>query len=207
VSIYDFMQKIFLTWKSPVIVEIGAHIGEDTEHLLSFLENPLYYAFEPEQSCAAEFRRKGLHEIVRFTQAAVCDTDGERLLFISDNGKPFPESSSLRKPTGHLTVFPETDFKSMQKVKTVTLDGFFQLKPPTVNFLWCDAQGSEYDIICGAQITLSKTRYIYMEYSDVELYEGQKKLGSFFDILPGKWKILSRDGVMGNILLERIYAD
>lgn len=47
-----------------------------------------------------------------------------------------------------------------------------------------DVQGAESDVIAGGQKTLGRTRFIYTEYSDRELYEGQLSLRSILDLLP-----------------------
>jgi len=39
-----------------------------------------------------------------------------------------------------------------------------------------DVQGAEIDVIRGARNALTNTRYLYTEYSDEELYEGQLSL-------------------------------
>ena len=45
-----------------------------------------------------------------------------------------------------------------------------------VDFIWIDVQGAELDVFRGAPRTLATTRFIYTEYSDRELYEGQPRL-------------------------------
>ncbi|WP_283812796.1 FkbM family methyltransferase [Bradyrhizobium cytisi] len=47
-----------------------------------------------------------------------------------------------------------------------------------------DVQGAESDVIAGGTHTLSNTRFIYTEYSDHELYEGQLSLQGILDLLP-----------------------
>lgn len=39
-----------------------------------------------------------------------------------------------------------------------------------------DVQGAEIDVFRGGQNTLTKTRFIYTEYNDNELYKGQFNL-------------------------------
>ncbi len=47
-----------------------------------------------------------------------------------------------------------------------------------------DVQGAEADVIAGGMQTVSNTRFIYTEYSDRELYEGQLSLRAILDLLP-----------------------
>lgn len=53
-----------------------------------------------------------------------------------------------------------------------------------IDFIWMDVQGAEADVIAGAAGTLNKTRFIYTEYSNNELYEGQLSLRSLLKRLP-----------------------
>lgn len=39
-----------------------------------------------------------------------------------------------------------------------------------------DVQGAELDVFRGGKNALSKTRFIYTEYSNIEIYEGQATL-------------------------------
>ena len=39
-----------------------------------------------------------------------------------------------------------------------------------------DVQGCEIDVIKGGEVALRNTRFLYTEYSDTELYEGQANL-------------------------------
>ena len=52
-----------------------------------------------------------------------------------------------------------------------------------IDFIWMDVQGAEIDVFKGGVNTLSKTRFIYTEYSDRELYEGQWNLRKMMKLL------------------------
>lgn len=54
----------------------------------------------------------------------------------------------------------------------------------SVDFIWADVQGAEIDLINGGRVTLSNTRYLYTEYSNRELYEGQVGLKTLLKSLP-----------------------
>ena len=47
-----------------------------------------------------------------------------------------------------------------------------------------DVQGAEQDVIAGAPTILQKTRFLYTEYSNNELYEGQLSLKRLLALLP-----------------------
>ena len=48
-----------------------------------------------------------------------------------------------------------------------------------------DVQGAEGDVLLGGPDTLSRTKFVYAEYSSVELYSGQANLKTLCSLLPG----------------------
>ena len=69
--------------------------------------------------------------------------------------------------------------------------------------MWMDVQGAERDVIRGASATLEKTRYVFTEYSDDELYEGQAGLSEILELLP-QFRVVrcfSEDVLLQNIRL------
>ena len=56
--------------------------------------------------------------------------------------------------------------------------------PGPIDFIWADMQGAEATLATGGAKTLARTRYLYCEYSDQELYEGEPTLAQLLDLLP-----------------------
>ena len=52
-------------------------------------------------------------------------------------------------------------------------------------------QGAEGDMIAGGQATLARTRYLYTEYSNEEIYEGEPTLEALLAMLP-KFSVVKR---------------
>jgi hypothetical protein len=77
------------------------------------------------------------------------------------------------------------------EVATVTLDTYTRPLPGLIDFIWADVQGAEHLLIAGGRETLARTRHFFTEYSDVELYQGQRSLEALLALLPG-WEITSR---------------
>ncbi len=76
-------------------------------------------------------------------------------------------------------------------------------KLPLIDLVWADVQGAEIDMIEGAEESFSKTRYIYTEYDDEELYEGQSNLEGILAALPNfePVKVFKNDVLLKNKLL------
>ena len=95
------------------------------------------------------------------------------------------DSGSLRKPKRHLEVYPWVSFDRTLEVTVQTLDSWTASQNmDRIDFIWADIQGAEVDLIKGATESLKRTRYLYTEYNDQELYEGQVGLDEIGRMLP-----------------------
>nr|VFK56979.1 MAG: methyltransferase, FkbM family [Candidatus Kentron sp. TUN]VFK64723.1 MAG: methyltransferase, FkbM family [Candidatus Kentron sp. TUN] len=195
----------------PTILEIGANDGTDTLRFLELFENPRIYCFEPEPRAIERFRKNvGQRPNITLFEMALSDHDGEATFYQSNSqyGEKtsiiMPDgwdlSGSIRKPKEHLTVFPWVTFEESITVRTVMLDTWRREQGiETVDFIWMDVQGAEMDVFRGGTDTLARTRYLYTEYSDRELYEGQQTLARLLDYLED-FKVLDR--YPDDVLLE-----
>jgi 2-O-methyltransferase len=161
-------------------IEVGAHRGGDTKRLAA-VPGATVHAFEPDPRNRLP-ARPNVVEI----RAAIAACDGRAPLFLSQRGwdQEWTHSSSLRHPTGHLDRFPVT-FAGTVEVETMTLDSYAaRVGLGAVDFIWAAAQGAEGDLIAGGRNTLARTRYLYTQYSDDEMYEGQVSLRQMIEMLP-----------------------
>jgi hypothetical protein len=101
-------------------------------------------------------------------------------------------SSSLLAPKLHLEQNPWVTFERDCEVPTVRLDAWAEMSIPgqTVDFIWMDVQGAEHLVIAGGAKTFSHSCFCYFEYSDRELYAGQKTLRGVMRSLP-RWRLLA----------------
>ena len=60
-----------------------------------------------------------------------------------------------------------------------------------VDLIWMDVQGAEADVFRGGRETLAKTRFIYTEYGETELYQGQLPFRQLLAEVPD-FKVLAR---------------
>lgn len=71
------------------------------------------------------------------------------------------------------------------EVETGSLDSYARKTGiSTVDCIWAHVQGTEGEMIRGGRDLLGRTRYLFMEYSDDELYEGQAPLAGILAMLP-----------------------
>jgi 2-O-methyltransferase len=172
----------------PTILEIGCNDGSNTLSLLNIFENPKIYCFEPDPRAIARFKKKvGQRSNVTLFEMALSDRNGEITFYQSDGQRDektadaLPEgwdlSGSIRQPKDHLREFPWVTFGKSIIVKTATLDTWCAEQGiEQIDFIWMDVQGAESDVFRGGKNALRNTRFVYTEYSDKELYQGQNNL-------------------------------
>lgn len=181
----------------PLILEIGANDGGHTQWFLEIFENPKIYCFEPDPRAAARFRRNiGARPNVALFELAMSAHEGEITFYqsggVRDGGQAdaMPEgwdlSGSIRKPKDHLIMEPGVTFDRSINVRTTSLDHWAdQHSIGEVDFIWMDVQGAERDVVGGGRRTLARTRFLYTEYAERELYEGQYTFRQLVGALPG----------------------
>ena len=195
----------------PTILEIGANNGGHTRMFFHLFPAGNIHSFEPDPRAIAKFKINlagypgaKLHEI------AVGAVDGSAEFHSSGGQNPamgydmpggWDLSGSLRKPTGHLTVNPGITFDDKFDVKISRLDTWRQQNQlGLIDFVWADVQGAEGDLIAGGTDTFARhVRFLYTEYSDSELYEGQLNLPQILERLPG-YSVLAQ--FRGDVLLR-----
>jgi hypothetical protein len=111
-------------------------------------------------------------------------------------------SSSLKKPTGHLDLHKWITFPKSVKVQCTKLDEFEPLKNTKIDFMWVDVQGAEDIVFSCASQTLKNTHYVYTEYCNRELYEGQLNLQEILKLFGPAFKVIYDYG--GDVLLQNI---
>lgn len=84
-------------------------------------------------------------------------------------------------------IFPGTHEVSTEIVEVRTLDDFIdELRSGDPALLKIDVQGAELDVLRGATESLRLFRWIYLEMSFVELYEGQPLADAIVEELRGR---------------------
>ena len=186
-EIYAWLQAHLAGPDPKVIIELGAHRGEDTARLAA-LPGAVVHAFEPDPRNTPP----ALPNVI-FTRAAVSQYDGKAQFYQSEScgDREWTCSGSIHEPTGHLDAYPDVWFTEHTiMVPTVALDTYARQRGlRRVDLIWADVQGAERDLIAGGRETLKHTRYLYTEYCDPPLYEGQPSLREIMLLLPG-WQLL-----------------
>jgi FkbM family methyltransferase len=110
----------------------------------------------------------------------------------TNNSDDLSYSGSIKKPKNHLNIWPFIIFDNSVEVKTITLDTYCKNHNiDFIDFIWADIQGAELDMINGGLHMFSnKVKYLYTEYSNDEIYEGQASLNQILAALGSNWRIV-----------------
>jgi 2-O-methyltransferase len=192
VRIYSKLPAI-LSKPNPVVLELGANDGTDTEKILEYCKGrPSYYAFEPDPRSVAKIKRRNLGVVL--VEAAVGGEKGSAILYQFFN-KSSPDDgsgpTSILKPKTHDKRLPHLSYRANIEVPVVTLDEFSKEHGITsVDFMWVDIQGSEYGMIQGGAETLRRTSWLFMEAVHDRRYHGQKVRHELLSSIPGSWEMV-----------------
>ena len=199
------IDQILANIPNPTVVELGAHRGVDTAWLYAACRGDVkYLAVEPDYRHWEDLKAVCYPRGIRTFYGAVGATNGlGRLrLAVHDELRQVPASSSLREPKLHLEVFPWCLFEEGEvDIPVMGLDSMmraFRLQP---DFIWADIQGCEGDMIEGGRGTLSKTKWLYCESYDCEMYAGQMLRPEFLRVM-GELGFEQVDTDRDNVLLR-----
>jgi FkbM family methyltransferase len=173
--------------EKPIIFEIGSDSGSDTVKFCNMFPNGIVYSFEPDPRNipVVKSKTKNLNNLV-FIEKALSNVNGDSTFNLSSSknggGKG---SSSLKTPKLTKKVFPTIEFLNKCNISCIKLDDFvFENKIDYIDLVWMDVQGAEDLVIEGGIDTFQKkVKYLYTEFSNLELYESQINLEQILEKL------------------------
>jgi len=192
----------FLRKVDPTILEVGCNDGSHTIEFLQAFPKSRIFCFEPDRRAIHRFKQNVNDPRVILLPFAIGSVDGTTRFFPSGGNplsKPDPKfpldwdlSGSIHPPLNHLQEVPGVTFSNQEDVPIRRLDSVVRdLGIEKVDLIWADVQGAEADLISGGRQTLKKTRFLYTEYSDKELYAGQVNFHQLCALLP-EFKLMHR---------------
>ena len=178
---FDFLKKI-IPKDNPVVVEIGAHYGEDSLRFLETFPQITLHCFEPDPRNIKVFKKYVNDERVILHETALSNKNGTAEFYQSyqeHNKAPTPDkydwidsvtydeeklnnsgSSSLKK--GYEFTLGETVTVTTQTY----LDWADQNSVDAVDFVWMDVQGAEKDVLDGMGDAIRNIQLFWMEYGE-----------------------------------------
>jgi len=182
------------------IIEIGSYDAKDGAELAEICDTKVH-CFEPNPASYEIMKFLNNDRLILWNYA-VCSHNGFTKMNLSNH----PQSDTIKTPKLHKKLFPGVIYNDVIEVRTTTLDRWnYAIRGgDQVDFIWCDVNGAEADFILGAHKTLSKTRYLYIEFCEKELFakalnrEQMKKALPGFEVI-GEYNFL---GSYGNLLFR-----
>lgn len=208
--------KNLVVVRNPIILDIGTYDGKDAKELELVFNHPQIHCFEADPRSIEVFQLTNYSEYLMLHEFALSNVDGYINFYQSDsdtrrhdNGSNnWSASSSLKEPKEHLNLFPDVHFKNKIEVKSKRLDTWYNetLNGEEIDFIWADVNGGEKELIEGGLNTLTKkVRYLYIEFSEKELYDGSLTKEQILDILSPQFVEVATynfKGSFGNVLLR-----
>lgn len=148
------------------IIHVGGHYGEEIVDYINCGIQDIVI-FEPLSENYERLKKnvEYLNANISGFQLALGSKEMQVEMFVSSNDA---QSSSILKPSKHLTQYDWVTFDKTELVEVKTLDSF---QYTTYNFINMDVQGYELEVLKGGTETLKYVNYVYCEVNRDELYE------------------------------------
>jgi 2-O-methyltransferase len=216
-EIFNIIKNSF-NRKKILFFEIGACDGYHSKIFLNMIKDKKlpfsYHIFEPcSELCDVIRKNVANDQNVIINNLAIGGSDGVIDFYKTENwkvsgtsvqGGGYYGSSSIRKPKGVFDAWKDMSF-STTKTNITTFDSYIEkhsLQNETIDFMWVDIQGAEVDMINGGKKYLKNAKYIFTEYCDSELYEGEIGLNQICEMLKENF-VMEKD-FGGDVLLKNI---
>lgn len=182
--------KRLLNKEDPVIVEIGAHFGEDAVRFSETFSKAVIHCFEPDPRCIEVFKKYVNNERIFLHEFALSDSDGESLFYQS-----FQETNQLQVPNKydwidnsiyHRRKLNNSGSSSLKKgyphilkpikVSTKRFDNWSsENEIGKIDLAWIDVQGAEKDVISGMGEQVYKIKFIWVEYGEKQYSDAMNR--------------------------------
>jgi len=159
--------------EKPVIVDVGANVGQTVEMMSTLFPAAYIIAFEPSSTVCAELKRTHGHLCKQVHQIAVGHNDGAATF---TNYKKSVFSSLLKLNPVEVHKMQLVEEAGTEQVRVARLDGLFdEWGVEKIDLLKIDTQGNDLNVLIGAQELLRKRciRRVLVELNFFRMYEGE----------------------------------
>ncbi|HVY64184.1 MAG TPA: FkbM family methyltransferase [Gammaproteobacteria bacterium] len=175
-----------VTRPAPVILDVGAHIGDTVARYRSLFSDAYIHAFEPFPGSFDRLAMTiGRDPRTYLHRLALTDREGA----VSLNVNRSDATNSILASDGRAAFFwgeQKLTTETRIDVSASTLDGFAsRQRVDHIDVLKIDVQGAEFSVLQGANETLRQHRIdvLYMELIVAPTYVGQHKLHEYLALL------------------------
>ena len=179
--------KVILDKEDPIIVEVGAHYGEDSVRFTETFKNCTVYCFEPDPRNVKVFKKYVDSPQIHLFEYALSNEEGTAEFYQSFqdfkndkvpdkydwiSAEDYKEYNINSSGASSLKKGYEHSLEETVTVKTKRFDNWMVENDLTaVDLLWIDVQGAEEEVIDGASTELRNVNFIWIEYGET-MYDG-----------------------------------
>lgn len=179
----EVLPKYFQSLARPTIFDVGANIGDYSEHLLGLFPSAEIYAFEPNPATYLRLKSRFSGANINCLQLCLGDEIGVQRIY----------SYQHEEDSQHATLYRNvlTDLHHAKGViefecEVATLDSFCESHHVNeIHFLKIDVEGHELKVLMGAQSLLreNKISIIQFEFNEMNIMS-RSFLKDFYEVLP-----------------------
>jgi FkbM family methyltransferase len=166
------------------VLDIGANTGQFASAVHEVLPHARIYSFEPLDDCYKQLKnRLSNADGFKAFNVSLSSEDGSAKFYRN----AYTQSSSLLPMTDlHRNAFAWTAQTAPVTVKMRRLDSFWdEIELQRQVLVKIDVQGSEDQVLLGAERVIGEAKYVIVETSFEPLYEGQASFERVYDIMIG----------------------
>jgi len=163
---FDLIKRLLP--ENPVVIEAGAHLGEDTVIMSKLWPQGKIHAFEPSPDTYQVLQTEtASYANVLTYPLALSDRNGELFFYLAGG------ASSLKRPSKTFNdLYFHSDLDHPIVVQAITLDDWAKAHHvDKIDFIWFDMEGNELSAFKGALEHLSQVKLIYTEVNFQKFWE------------------------------------
>lgn len=214
--------KVLLDKPDPVILEIGAHFGEDSMRFAVSFPKADIHCFEPDPRCISVFKKYVNDEKIKLYEIALSNIAGELEFYQSYN------DGETKTPSKYDWISDEDYEKlklgnsgssSLKRGYDKTLPNVIKVKAQRydewatennidiVDLAWIDVQGAEKDVLDGMGDKINDISFIWIEFGEAGYADALSRQQTIDYMAIKGFKVIehfSSKGPSGDLLFKRI---
>jgi FkbM family methyltransferase len=176
-----FLQQLIRDHGITLLLDVGANQGQYAIRMRTLGYRGRIFSYEPGSEAFGLLARHARNDPDwRVFDHGLGSTDGTRALNISGDSV---SSSFLKVSEAHILAAPNSTIAHTEAAEVRRLDSVLSLDPTDKVWLKLDTQGSENEVLSGAQQVLEHTEIVQTELSLVPCYDGQAEYTEIFQAL------------------------
>jgi FkbM family methyltransferase len=182
----EFDLPVLVESTDPVVIDVGANVGQTIDLMRRTFSKPIIYSFEPNPDLVQALRNR--YEIggVVVESVALGNSEGTATFYQSENS----ELSSLLEPDRHKeNPFAATKLRTQLSVAVTRLDSWLKKRPlKKIDILKIDTQGFDLEVLRGASAAFDAriVEMVLIEVNFLNFYKGQSAFGDIVQFMKDK---------------------